>query len=366
MSGAVAAVSSGASGGASAPASAGSSGGSPAPSSGQAANNNPTSAANNNTATPANGQAPKNGAPKEAAKPELPKRFQYKKPLNGKEVEVDLDYDDAFREIQKSRHYDKTRGEFESKVKAFEQRQQEFEARMQAFAQDPEGYLEQQGISLQQIAQAKAAREAELAQFPPEVREMMQHTQKLEAELKRLQETAQQRELSEKQAAEQREAQELVNNTARTLDEAIKLSGLKRSGELLNLYGEVMEMAVRNGEPPLSIEQIVHHGERLRNQRLLSGLEDAVTNESWRVKNSDALKKLSAVMFDKLSDAELMDFVGRPNVTRLTKAGLSVYRKNPVPTVAEASPTQPQQTQPQRTFDTPQSMHAILDKLASR
>lgn len=297
---------------------------------------------------------PKVDATKETPKPpEPPRRFKAKAKFDGKDTDLDLEESEVVREIQKARHYDKTRPDFERKVK-------DFETREKALVEDPLGYLAERGVDLEQLAVAQAQRKAELAKLSPAEQRQAELEQQIEqmksAETKRLE--------GEKTATAQREKFELVQSTVRTLDSAIKLSGQKRSGELVKLYAEVMELAEHAGEPSLSPEQLVAAGERLEVKRLSAGIKRAATDAAWRQRNAPMMKELAQAILPTLDGQELIDFVGRDNAVKLARAQLQQYRKNPLPTVAESgngerTPSTPAIKPP----EAPQSMHALLDAL---
>lgn len=294
------------------------------------------------------------GAPKEAPKaPEPPKRFKAKAKFDGKEQDLDLDESEVVREIQKARHYDRTRPAFDKQVA-------DFNARLEAIKADPLAFLSQRGIDLRQLSAEQQAREAELAKLSPEAREAAELREQLEsmksAETKRLE--------AEKVATAQAEHKQLVANTRNTLDAAIKLSGLKRSGELLKLYADVMELAEHAGEPPLSPEQLVAHGEKLEAKRLKAGITRAMTDQAWRARNAPLMKELAQAILPALDGQELVDFVGRENAVKLAKAQLSIFRKNPIPVVAESRETPTTPAAAKKPADAPLSVYEQLDKLS--
>lgn len=305
--------------------------------------------------TPAT-SAPKVDAANEAPKvPEPPRRFKAKAKFDGKEQELDLDETDVVREIQKARHYDKTRPQFEQRVK-------DFEATLQQLQENPLAFLAERGVDLKGLAAQDLARESELAKLSPEARRVAELEQQIEqfksAETKRAE--------AEQQAIQHREHQELVQNTVRTIDSAIKLSGLKRSGELVKLYAEVMELAEHAGEPPMSAEQLVAAGEKLESKRFAANIKRAVADAAWRTRNAPLMKELAQVILPALDGQELIDFVGRDNAVKLARAQLAVYRKNPIPTVAETPSDEKPPAAPVKTAESTQSMHAILDQLVGR
>ncbi len=82
----------------------------------------------------------------EAAKPaETPAakaaRLRIKAKFDGKEEELDLGEDDVVRHVQKNRHFEKTRGEFEKRVQAQDAREEEI-------LKDPLGYMRKSAASI--------------------------------------------------------------------------------------------------------------------------------------------------------------------------------------------------------------------------
>lgn len=292
------------------------------------------------------------GAPKEAPKaPEPPRRFKAKAKFDGKEQDLDLEEGEVVREIQKARHYDRTRPAFDKQVA-------EFNAQLEAIKADPLAFLSQRGVDLRQLAIEQQSREAELAKLSPEARRAAELEQQIEqmksAETKRVEAEAKQ--------AEVREHQQLVAQTRGSLEAAIKLSGRQRSGELLKNFAEVMELAVRAGEPPMSPEQLVSAVERLETTRFSSGIKRAVTDPAWRARNASVMKELAQAILPALDGQELVDFVGPANAVKLAKAQLAVFRKNPIPMVAESRQTPAAPATP-RQGEESQSIFAQLDKL---
>lgn len=316
----------------------------------------PAGAKGGNDSSKAGPEGAAAAAPAETAKPPEPRRFKAKYKADGREQELDLAEEDAVREIQKARHFDKTRGEFE-------QRERSLRQEIEAISKDPMGFLRKNGVDLRSIAAQEQAREAELAALSPEARraaELEQRNQQLEEQIKQHGE-------QNKQAAAQAEHTKLVQSTARTLDNALKLSGRQRSGELLKTYADVMEMAERAGEPPLSPEQLVAGAERLELQRVTGLAKRAATDPAWRARNAPAMSELAKAILPTLEGQELIDFIGKENGVRIAKAQLAQFRKNPIPVIAGAesqggqpAPAPAARQQPRQSA----SVWQTLDKLA--
>lgn len=315
----------------------------------------PASKADAPKADPNMGGKPGESKP-DAAKAAEVKRFKTRIKDQGKEVEIDLEESDVGREIQKSRHYERTRGEFEKQRADFQKQIDQLKA-------DPLAFLKQSGVDLRELAQQDAARAQELEKLTPEARRAAE----LEAEIQQLKGAEAKRLEAQQKEAEQAEHHQLVQGNLKTLGEAIKLSGRAKSGELLRLFAEVQELAITNGEPELSAQQIVAHAERLESKRFAAGLKRAATDPAWRARNAPLMKELAQTILPALEGQELVDFVGKENAVKLAKAQLALYRKNPLPQVAESSGEQPkEQPRPPPKFEEPQSMFGTLDKLAGR
>lgn len=271
----------------------------------------------------------------ETPKPPEPRRFKAKYKADGKEQELDLSEEDAVREIQKARHYDKTRPQHE-------QREREFNERMAKFEKDPLGFAREKGIDLAELGRQEAARQAELEALSPEARraaEAEARAADLEGKLKA-------RDAETAQATERAEHQQLVQRTARKLDAAMKLSGRQRSGEFLKDLGTVEEMAHRAGEPDLSPEQLVAATERLRTTRVADTIKADIADPKWRAQNPGVLKDIAKSLVGTLEGAELAQVFDPAALARISKAALAVYRKNPLPVVVEPSGTPPPAAKP--------------------
>jgi hypothetical protein len=154
-----------------------------------------------------------------------------------------------------------------------------------------------------------------------------------------------------------------VQQTARTLDAAMKLSGRQRSGELLKTMAEVMELAEQAGEPPMSPEQLVSAADRLESTRISGLVKRAVADPAWRAKNAAVLKDLAQAIMPALEGDSLLDFFGPKNVDRLARAALAKYRKNPLPQVASQTPQTPPAASPQQRQGDSESMYGAIDRM---
>lgn len=324
-------------------------GGAPAPvqtSAGTKAPAEPSKAGPEGTKTP----------PAEPAKaPEPPRRFKGKYKDNGKDVDVDLDEGEALREIQKARHYDRTRPEAEARERRLQQT-------IEAIEKDPRGFLKQRGLDLKQLAAEDIAQEAEMAKLSPEARELAEARQQNQELQQQIQQHAQQQQHAQAQA----EHQQLVRNTAGKFAKTIEVMGRTRSGKLLKTMAAVEEMAVRAGEPDLSPEQLASAVERFETSNMKEETIERVKDPSWRSRNGALLKELAAAVFGTLDGQELADFVGPAHGAKISKAMLAIYRKNPLPALADAGgqPPAPRPPEPQRERPPSASVWSVLDQLA--
>lgn len=300
----------------------------------------PAAAAPANTTTP---PAQTNGAePNAVQKPVAPKpnetpqekawRLKKKIKVNGKEHDVDMGEDDVVREIQKARHSETTRGEFDKKVA-------EFEARQRKLAEDPDAFFQENGIDLETILSERAKRAEQMKALSPEQQEMM----RLRQEIQKRDVAEQKRQQTDAQRAEQQAQYELVQQTFNRIDSAIKLSGLPRAPETLKLYAEVQELAEYAGEPEMSPQQIVAAGEKLLLQRLGSTLKVISTNEAWRGKNAEMLAELGKAVLPNLKGDALLTWLGPEMVKAVTAAAWAKTRGSPTPIIQEPPRNAPTQ-----------------------
>lgn len=289
---------------------------------------------------------------------ETRQRLKFKATVGGREHELEWDEAEAARTYQKARHYEKQHSDFEK-------RQRDFDAQLEAVAKSPLDFFRERGVDLLEVARAEQARHEELKAMDPTQRELAQ----ARAEIEQMRQERAQAAEAQKHAQAQAEHKQLVGRTAQTLDAAMKLSGHKRSGELLRLYADVMEMAEHNGEPAMSPEQVVAAGAKLRLMRLMPLVKESVADPSWRAANPQFVKELAQALVANLEGAQMSDMFGRDAVRRITKHSLTAFQKSPLPATevpldgppAPAAPaTQRQNGQPS------QSMWGILDSLSGR
>ena len=318
----------------------------------------PASKADAPKADPNMGGKPGEKPATEAPKPAEVKRFKTKIKDQGKDVDIDLDEGAVAREIQKSRHYERTRGEFE-------QQRADFNKQLEQLTSDPLGFLKQRGVDLRELAAQQQAQEAELAKLTPEARALAE----AQAEIERLKGAEQKRLEAQQKEAEQAEHNALVQSNLKTLGEAIRLSGRPKSGELLKLFAEVQELAVTNGEPGVGPGEPagVHHAERLESKRIGGLIKRAATDPAWRAKNAALMGEIAEAVFGALDGKELLDFVGLKRAKSITTSLRALLHKSPIPVVAQSSgETKPPAAPSPQKFDEPQSMWGALDKLAGR
>lgn len=325
----------------------------------------PTSA----PAAPANGatsaaSAPKNGAEstpqapapgaQSAAKPHPPPRYKGKYRDGDKEVEYDLSPEEFAREVQRARHRERMHKDFESQ-------RQEHESRLKRLQEDPDGFLEEAGFDVEGYLARRAERAEKLKALTPEQQEVM----KLRDELAKRDALDKRRTQEAETQRQQAEHQALVQRNVQTLGQAMKLSGQKPSGDLLRLYAEAQEMAVRAGEPELTPEQIVAAGERLEVKRLSKLTQRAVSDEAWRTRNAPLLSELAKAVLPQLQGKALLDFVGPQMVKNILVAQLEASRSSPAPIIQEPPPVAPVQNSPSQNTK-PVTMWDIEDRLAMR
>jgi hypothetical protein len=300
---------------------------------------------------------PEGAPPKatEAPKPaEPPRRLKGKYKDNGKDVEVDLDEAEALREIQKARHYDRTRPEAE-------QRARRLQETIDAITRDAKGFLKKNGIDIKQLAAEELAYEAEMAKLSPEARRAAE----LEQELNQTREEIKARDAKETQAREQADQAQRVEGVKTQLRNVMQAIG-RRDGHTMRLAAEVIELATRAGEPDLSTEQLVAGVHRLEAQRVLPFVKRALGDAAWRAKNPEVMKELAQGILGALEGDELVDFIGAQNGERIAKAQLAKFRKNPLPLVAGAEPQAPAPKPSEGKKERPPSASVwnMLDQLA--
>lgn len=289
---------------------------------------------------------------------ETRQRLKFKAKVDGREQELEWDEAEAARTYQKARHYEKQHADFEK-------RQRDFDSQLEAVAKSPLEFFRERGVDLLEIGRAEAQRQQELEAMDPNVRALNE----AQARIKQLEQAQENARAEQQRAQAQAEHQALVQRTASTLDAAIKLSGMKRSGQLLRLYADVMEMAEHNGEPPMSPEQVVAAGAKLRLQRLTPLIKESLADPAWRGQNAALVKELAAVLVSNLEGGQLAEMFGKDAVRRITKHSLTAFQKSPLPATEvpldgppapAAAPAQRQNSQ------TSQSMWGILDSLGTR
>src|SRR5690606_10673540 len=109
-------------------------------------------------------------------------------------------------------------------------------------------------------------------------------------------------------------------------------------------FGQVREMALMNGEPDLSADQLVAHAERLESQNFTRNIKQRVANPAWRAKNLPIMKELCAALVANMDGAQLVELFGPKTVDSIARHTLLALRKNPLPV---AEPTQAEQPPPQ-------------------
>lgn len=297
------------------------------------------------------------GAPKpvETPKPpEPPRRIKGRYKDNGKDVEVDLDEAEALREIQKARHYDRTRPEAEQRVRQMQET-------LDAITKDTKGFLKKNGIDIKQLAAEELAHDAEMAKLSPEARRAAE----LEQELNQTREQLKSRDAKEAQAKEQAEHTTRVEGVKTQLRNTMQALG-RRDGNTMKLVAEVIELAERAGEPGMSTEQLVAATHRLEAKRVVPFVKRALTDAAWRAQNPEVMKELAQSLLGALEGDELVDFIGTANGERIARAQLARFRKNPLPIVAGTEPVPPAPRPPAEKKERPPSASIwnVLDKLA--
>lgn len=260
----------------------------------------------------------------------------------GKGKEVEKTPEELERDLQVLEGLRSERG-------SFQKERDTFRADLEAFQKNPSEYLKKQGISLSELARQEAAREAELAKLTPEQQEIQRYKEEIArrdaAETERTQTEAQQRAAAEHT--------QLVTNTAKMLDGAIKASGLPRSGMLLKLMADVMTLAEHKGEPYSTPEQVAQAGEKLALMQTGEILKAFTGNEGFRARNTQVLGEVFKMLVPQLQGKALLDFLGPKLVSHIGETALAALKSSAMPMIQEtprAPDAAPQQNSgPRRT-----------------
>lgn len=299
---------------------------------------------------------PAAGAPAKPAETPSQKaeRIRLKGKFGGKDQELEKTPDELVRDLQVLEGLRGERSKHLSERKTFEEN-------LAAFQKNPAKFMKERGISLADLAKAEMAQEAELQAMTPEARRIRE----LEDQVAEHSRAETERVENEKVTAERTAHQSLVQETIQGFDAAIKLSGLPRSGALLKLYAEVQEMAVHAGEPPLTPQQMVTHGERLTIQRVGDLLKASAANEAFRQRNAPQLADVAKLVLPQLEGDALLGFLGNDMVMKVTAAAYAKHRggsKAPLvqEPVNDGSPRQPAPPSEKR-----QSEWDVMDRLGA-
>lgn len=290
----------------------------------------PSNGATSQAETPTSGspKPPATGEATQTKAPEQPWKVKRKLKVGGKEVE--REYDD--RRLQILEHTASQKAETE-------RQQAEFQARMRRLEEDPDGFFQEAGVDIEAILAARQQRAEQMKTLSPEQRELLAARE----ELNKLK-TAQQKQAEQAQRyAEAREQTEFVQGNARLFGQTMKLAGIETGsafdkGSYLASMSAVRRMALVNGEPDLTPEQLMAHTERFEQKQFANTVARKLKNPEWRAKNADALKELAAAVFPALEGDALTDFVGKANALRIVKAVHAKTRTSPVPVIQEPAP----------------------------
>ncbi len=295
-------------------------------------------------------QTPAQGAPSatKPPTPEQPWKAKRKLKIGGKDEEIE--YDD--RRLQILEHNMRRKAEIDAK-------EADLNDRFKRLQDDPDGLFAEAGFDVDRYLEQKAARKAQMERLTPEQQENLA----LKEKIAKFERDTQAKAEAERVAAEQAENQAFIQSNVQRLGEAIRLSGLPRSGELLRLYSEVQEMAHHAGEPEMSAEQVAFHGERLMAKRMATLLA-SVKNEGWRNRNGPAVKELIAATFpEDLPPDVALNLLGPKRAMAIVKALHAKTRTSPVPIIQEPAPVNGERPTP--TNGTQRSEWDILDGLSA-
>lgn len=337
-------------------------------------------------AAPSTPAAPKNGAVTEAGQPpatdpkvnaapankepgakpgetaaETRQRMKLKlRKLDGPgDEELELDDLEVGRYVQKARVADKQRA-------ADEKARQEWEADRDAWLKDPVGYAEKQGVDVEAIMAERHARAEELKKLDPAQRRIAEQDAEIAA-FKAKEAAAAEKAQAD---AEAHAAKQLVLAEQTLYKQAMAASGRMpktqaEAGYLMRLYADVREMAEHAGVP-LTGEQLAQAGEKLELQRMSGMTKRLAGDVAWRTKNMPALREMAQALAGELDGPALIDLFSKPVATKLARAQLEAYRKNPIPLVADVEAPPPNGTSRQPPQADNESLMGMVDRYSGR
>jgi hypothetical protein len=274
--------------------------------------------------------------PKVNAKPaetQAEKAWRLKKKIKvgGKEHDVDMGEDDVVREIQKARHYESQREEFNK-------RQQDFEARQRKLAEEPDEFFRENNIDLESILAERGKRMEEMKALSPE----QQRIRTLEEQIQKHAQAEQKRVAAEKQQAEVAEQNQRVSGELKLYGETFKLLGQEvgkpGAASLLRTFAIVREMAEHAGEPAMSPPQLAQAAERFELQQASNVIDRLSSNEAWRGKHGPLLEKMATGALKHLKGEALLTALGPELERAVVAAAWQKTRNSPTP-IIQSPPT---------------------------
>lgn len=274
--------------------------------------------------------------PKVNAKPaetQAEKAYRLKKKLKvgGKDYDVDLDEAGIEREVQKAKHYETQRAEFDKA-------RSDFEARQRKLVEDPDAFFEENQIDLDAILSERQRRAEAMKALSPEQQEVA----RLKQEIARRDQAEQRRQADESTRAEVTAHNERVQGEMRLYGETFKLLGAEPgkpgAASLLRTFATVREMAVMNGEPDLTPPQLAAAAERFELAQASNIIDRLASNEGWRGKHSPLLEKMATGALKHLKGEALLTTLGPDLVRAVTAAAWAKTRNSPTPIIQSPPP----------------------------
>lgn len=284
---------------------------------------------------------PKAAAAKPAETPtEKAYRLKKKLKVGGKDYDVDLDEAGIEREVQKAKHYETQRGEFD-KARA------DFEARQRKLVEDPDAFFEENQIDLDAILTERQRRAEAMKALTPEQQEVA----RLKDVIAKRDAADQRRTEADAKTAETTAHNERVQGEMRLYGETFKLLGVEPgkpgAGSLLRTFATVREMAVMNGEPDLTAPQLAAAAERFELSQASTVIERLASNEAWRGKHSPLLEKMATGALKHLKGDALLTTLGPELVRAVTAAAWQKTRGSPTPIIQSPPPPDGKPAAPQ-------------------